>query len=433
MLIYTHIITARSRYIFKLLFAHLLEQEVELTDNLAVFEATGTPKLVYTNERLAAELYIQAHPLLAEVGLRNIHPDVFENRNYKAFFAGCGDLPFDIFAASFYLLSRYEEYFHTDRDQFQRFQAKNSLAFRHGFLHQPVINYWLEELKKLLAGKYPLLQFKSSPFTATMSFDIDVAYAYKGRGITRNVLSACRNLLTFNFTSIYEKIKVLGGKKEDPFDSYSYIQKTLVSSTVDHIFFFLLAKQVTAFDRNIATSSPILQQLVRAVASFSKLGIHPSYYSSENNGYLRQEKQTLERILNSPVTASRQHYLRFKLPETYVQLLNEGITDDYSMGYAELPGFRAGICTPFLFYNLLTEEETSLTIHPITYMEGSFIEDMKLDTQQSIEEIKRLIATVKEVNGAFLCIWHNHTLSDYSIYKGWRKPYEETLRLIKEN
>jgi hypothetical protein len=101
------------------------------------------------------------------------------------------------------------------------------------------------------------------------------------------------------------------------------------------------------------------------------------------------------------------------------------------MAYAELPGFRAGICTPFHFYNLAQETETPLLIHPVTYMEGSFIEDMAMQPEETIATISELIATVKAVNGAFVCIWHNHTLSDYKMYKGWRKPYEATLRLIK--
>jgi hypothetical protein len=176
-----------------------------------------------------------------------------------------------------------------------------------------------------------------------------------------------------------------------------------------------------------------LQQLVKWIAGFSKAGIHPSYFSSENVYYLKDEKQELEKLLRSPVTISRQHYLRWEIPGTFTALTDAGITDDYSMGFAEQPGFRAGICTPFHFYNLLVEVETPLTIHPISYMDGSFIEDMNLSPEESIEEIKKIVATVKKVNGHFICIWHNHTLSEYGIYIGWRKPYEETLRLVKEN
>jgi hypothetical protein len=103
------------------------------------------------------------------------------------------------------------------------------------------------------------------------------------------------------------------------------------------------------------------------------------------------------------------------------------------MGYAELPGFRAGICTTFKFYDLKNDQATNLTVHPITYMDGSFIEDMHLDPFASLEHIRKLVKTVKRLNGDFLCIWHNHTISNEPLYKGWRAVFNETLQILNEN
>ena len=86
---------------------------------------------------------------------------------------------------------------------------------------------------------------------------------------------------------------------------------------------------------------------------------------------IRVEKQRLEHILGETVYHNRFHFLRFTLPQSYQQLLACGISDDYSMGYADQIGFRAGTCTPFYFYDLENEIQTTLKVHPLlTWMES---------------------------------------------------------------
>jgi hypothetical protein len=432
MLVYTHTITPRIEYIFNLIFKEMMGLELQLTDNATEFSESALPKLAYTSQRIPAEFFIQADKLLFESDIKRFPIEVFTYRDLPAFFQGEGHLPFDIFAASFYLISRYEEYLPSPTDQYGRFKAKHALASRHHFLDKPVVNCWVEELKELLLITFPALEFKPQRFRATMTFDIDVAYAYKARSFLRTMLSAGKEMLSFNFSSFAHRMQVLAGQRNDPYDSYAYIVNSLSNEPVEHIFFFLLAKTLTRYDRNVLATSKTLQHLVKELDAFSTTGIHPSYFSSEKKELLKEEKQLLENMLNRPVTISRQHYLRWRLPSSFLQLEEEGILHDYSMGYAEMPGFRAGTCTPFSFFNLQKNETTKLTIHPITYMEGSFIEDMRMNPEATITLIEELIQTVKKVNGDFLSIWHNHTLSDHNMYKGWRKPYEATLRLVKE-
>jgi hypothetical protein len=432
MLVYTHTITPRVQYIFRLLLKEMMGIEPHFTQDVEVFESASLPKLAYGKQRLQNGLYIEAVELLFETGVRKVPVDVFTYDGLPAFFQGNGDIPFDIFAASFFLISRYEEYLPSAKDQYQRYKAKNSLAYQHGFLDKPVINFWVEALKKLISTRYPAIQTKEQQFSATVTFDIDVAFAFRGRSFLRKLLSSGKELLSFNFHDFVKRLKVYASNATDPFDSYSYILASLSEIDARHIFFFLVAGKLSRYDRNLSPSSGAMSSLVKEIRASSEVGIHPSYYTSEKKELLAKEKQKLEVLLSRPVTISRQHYLRFQLPGTFMQLLEAGITEDYSMGYAELPGFRAGICTPFRFYNLSEETATQLVIHPVTYMEGSFLEDMGMQPDECITTIAQLVETVKAVKGSFVCIWHNHTLSDYKIYKGWRKPYEATLRLLKE-
>jgi hypothetical protein len=165
------------------------------------------------------------------------------------------------------------------------------------------------------------------------------------------------------------------------------------------------------------------------MGDYASVGIHPSYNTIEHPALLKKEIRNLRTVLNKDITSSRQHFLRIVLPSTYRNLIEHDITDDYSMGYAALPGFRAGICTPFNFYDLDLEMETKLRIHPFAVMDGTLNDYLGLTPADAIDEIKSLIREVKKVDGTFISLWHNESLSEKKRWKGWKRVYEQ---LIKE-
>ena len=120
---------------------------------------------------------------------------------------------------------------------------------------------------------------------------------------------------------------------------------------------------------------------------------------------------------------SRQHFLKLTLPETYRNLIDLDITDDYTMGYASQVGFRASICTPFNFYDLDMELETKLKVHSFAFMEGTLKYHMKVGPEEAMQKIKPLIDDVKSVNGVFMSLWHNDTLNNQKLWAGWRAVY----------
>ncbi|MEJ2595164.1 MAG: polysaccharide deacetylase family protein [bacterium] len=183
------------------------------------------------------------------------------------------------------------------------------------------------------------------------------------------------------------------------------------------------------FDKNVNIRNKHFKFLVKRLADYATLGIHPSYYSIENPNYLSFETGKLSEVLNQDVSRSRQQFLRLMLPDTYRNLLENDITDDYTMGYAALPGFRAGICSTYSFYDLDREEETKLRIHPFAVMDGTLKDYLNLTPDEAIDQIKRLIFEVKKVNGTFISLWHNESLSDLKRWKGWRRVYEELLEM----
>ena len=171
---------------------------------------------------------------------------------------------------------------------------------------------------------------------------------------------------------------------KDPYDTYSYILHFSKNKKLEVLFFFLLG-DYAQYDKNIRFDHPKMISLIKQLGNTSTIGIHPSYASNKNSKMIGIEKQRLEHILGKSVHHNRFHFLKFSLPKSYQQLLAYGITDDYSMGYADQIGFRAGTCTPYNFYDLENEVQTDLKVHPFAYMDGVLNDHLNLNKETALD------------------------------------------------
>lgn len=427
-LIYTHKITHRNKYIFNLIFKDILGIDFVLTEDLTQFTSSSIPKLSYTLNPISDEVFFASRTLLFETGINEQNISVFDHNLQKVFFATgkSSALPFDVFAACFYLVSRYEEYLPHIRDEHDRFDAKDSLAFMNGFLQRPVVNIYANWIKNLLKNKYPQLIFPEKEYKFISTIDIDNAYAYREKGFTRSVGGYLKSASKFDISEIKQRTKVLLGVEKDPYDTYTFQLEVLKKYKFRAIYFFLLG-DYGVNDKNLPVESKKFQSLIKMLGDYADIGIHPSYGSNKSKDQLRKEVNRLSRVLHRDVTKSRQHFLKLTLPETYRNLIDLDITDDYTMGFASQVGFRASICTPFNFYDLDMELETKLKVHPFAMMEGTLKYYMKIPAQEAMHHIRPLIDEVKAVKGEFMSLWHNDTLNDQGLWLGWQKVYEEMV------
>ena len=428
LLVYTHKITHRNKYIFNLLLKDILGINFMLTSDLALFKAHTEEKISYTNNPISDELFFVSRNLLFETGITEQNITVFNYNDHSAFFATgkLSALPFDVFAASFYLVSRYEEYLPHIRDAHDRFNPKDSLAYKHNFLQKPLINIWAKWIKELIERKLPTIQFPERKYSFVSTIDVDNAYAYREKGFTRTVGGYLKSIFQFNFSEIAERTKVLLGMEKDPYDTYEFQLEMLKKYRFKMIYFFLLG-DYGVNDKNLPIESKKFQSLIKMLGDYSEVGIHPSYGSNKNKEQLKKEVMRLSKVMHKEITNSRQHFLKLTLPETYRNLIDLDITDDYTMGYASLVGFRASLCSPFNFYDLDNELETNLKVHPFAIMEGTLKYYMNIPPQDAMKYIKPLIDEVKLVNGTFISLWHNDTLNDQNFWKGWKSIYEEMI------
>jgi hypothetical protein len=407
-----------------------LEIEYRIVPDYNLFNLHREEKINYSNSRLPDSFFINAASLLFEKEIRQQNIIVTQKDQTKVLFANedC-DLGFDIFSSVFYMVSRYEEYLPFTPDSHGRFKASDSLAFKNNFLQLPIVNIWIDLFKNSLQQRFPSLKMKPSSFNAIITYDIDVAYKFRGRNTFRTIGSTAKDILKLKLKNIYQRLTTLLNIQKDPWDVYSYLRQTTLQANLKLVFFFLMADK-SANDRNLDYKNPWMKSLIKKVVEFSDIGIHPSYFSSEFPEKILIEKERLEQISGKEIIKSRQHYLKFVLPDTYRSLLAAGIKEDYSMGFSELAGFRAGTCKPFYFYDLKEEKITRLKIFPVTMMEGSFMKN-KTGLEQALQKILNLINEVKRVQGTFISIWHNHTVSETSEYKAWKKIHDKMIRAIQ--
>ena len=423
-LIYAHTSSTRLQYICKFIFNEQLGTTHSITIDSESFKQHDGPKINYSDIEIENSFNIKNHNLLFEQDIKEQRPECFETNGYKAFFQTThSDHPFDIFAASFYLISRYEEYLPHEMDMYDRYAHENSLAFKEGFLNIPLVNIWIQDLGKALRTKYPTINIQFPTFNFVPTYDIDIAYSFKHKGLLRN-------LGGFIKSPSFERLTVLSNLKKDPFDSYDFMQQLHQDHKLNPIYFFLVATSGSLYDKNISPYSNAMWQLIKRHAKKYAIGLHPSWRSNKNQSIFKREKRVLETAAGLSIINSRQHYIKLSMPDTFENLVDAGIEHDFSMGYGSINGFRASVASSFYWYNLKTEKITSLRLHPFCFMDANSFYEQKLDAVQAYDEILYYLDTCKKVNGSFISIFHNNFLGTDKQFAGWKEMYVKFISQV---
>lgn len=437
-LIFSPIISRRLSYIVTELFERILGLKAIITSNKEQYLASQLPKINYSYTPLASkEIYIIPQGLLFEQGVNSSQSTILPLSPPigDAYTAYCPPiekeidrviLSEDILATSFFLLSRYEEYLPFQSDEHGRFTAKDSIAFRQGFLRRPLINEWAIELGNILKENFPTIQIQNNSCQSLFTYDIDMAFKYKEKGVLRN-FGAFLNNREMN----KERIQVLNNKIKDPYDTFDEIDEWHENAT-NQVHFFILLGDWSKFDKNIHYKNECFQQVLKKLSQKYSLGIHPSYKTNDNDvekadQQLQKEILRLEDIVGKKINSSRQHFLKLRFPTTYQRLLKSGITKDFSMGYSDEIGFRASIATPFYWYDLINETSTTLEINPFQVMDVTLKNYMKISPEKALEETLLIKKHCQNVGGIFCSLWHNSSF-DHE-WKDWKIMYKT---LIKE-
>jgi len=221
------------------------------------------------------------------------------------------------------------------------------------------------------------------------------------------------------------------GLKKDPFDAYEWMDDLHKNVNADIIYFFLVAQSISKYDKNISPENKQMKQLIHATAAKYKVGLHPSWKSNNYQTILNNEKESLENICGKNISDSRQHYIQFRLPQTYEHLINSGIQKDFSMGYGSINGFRASFAGSFFWYNLKEESTTTLRLFPFCFMDANSFYEQSQDAEVSFKELMTYYDECKKVNGLFISIFHNNFLGTDKQFKGWAAMYANFISQLR--
>ena len=429
MLLYTDQASSRLQYVANFI-QSIIGETIIITTDKEQFAQAVEDKINYTNKPVCENEYqIRPQGLLSINTVEGIAIEMSNCRNNTCFFASQNDNHgFDILSAIFYLITRYEEYLPYEKDSYGRYAHTNALAYKHNFLHLPLVNIWLQDLMQRLStvDYRPLTEF-----TFTPTYDIDIAYAHKHQSLIKNIGGFFKDLMRGDIEKVIERANVYSGTTKDPFDTYEWLDSLHDLHHLQPIYFFLLAAKRGIYDKNISPFTKGMKQLIQQHHAKYKVGIHPSWQSGDAEDLFKNEKQYLEHITKTQCIISRQHYIRLTLPETYRKLINIGVTDDYSMGYGSINGFRASVASPFYWFDLKQNEATNLLVHPFCWMDANSYFEQQLSASEAAVELQEYYNSVKQVGGNCTIILHNNFLTEQPQWLPWRKMYEAFLSMIE--
>lgn len=328
----------------------------------------------------------------------------------------------DILGTAFYFLSCWQEWMSENRDQYGRFPASESLLYRWGLLDTPVVNYYYDILAAAVGrvtGRKPKPEPPGeAPFYVALTHDIDQC-------MTGWMEDSFRALMGGHpLTAVKTVWQRLADR--DVWFNFDEMMALEESLSVKAAYYFLPEQQRSG-NRSNADYRMDFKELRTALkdlqAAGHEIGIHGSLGSGKNSDQLREE---ISRI-PVPVTGGRFHFLAMAVPESFDILERSGLRYDMTLGFAEHPGFRNGVCYPFTPYDIRRDRAYSFIEIPLMVMDRTFTNYLRVEPEATGDYIGPLLTAVRKFGGVLTLLWHNKSFSGYK-YRGWEQPFLETVK-----
>lgn len=416
--------TARQTYIFDLVF----EQLIGISYHIVV-QPPIEKHLSYGAD--PNNFYIAKRGILYQTDIRKQSLQYvffesfevpFKTKDKKSIFE------FDPFALIFYTITRYEEYLPCKRDAHGRFRAKDSWQFKKGCLTIPIVNFIAQAIKVRIEDHWGIkINGVAREYVVQPTVDIDNAYAFFNRkaGMTKSLLKSALTLKIQNLKLKSESVKEVS---KDPYNTHQQIIELVSGYEQSRVFVLMKSGGFNSTNHVLAK---VQEDLIKQYHQQTKVGIHPAYDSFRSADELKREIESLKPLLGGEVRHARFHFIQSVLPMAYNHLIEAGITHDYSMGYATHSGFRAGICVPFLWFDLVNDGLTELLVHPFCFMDASYVFHQKTNPEEALLDIELLTYQVKKYKGVMSFVFHNESLSGYEVYEGWQDFVPKSLEVVK--
>jgi len=315
------------------------------------------------------------------------------------------------------LFTRKVEYNAQIRDQYDRFPY---WASGYQNIFEPLVSRYL--IEQGYNVEYP----DGKPFAVCLTHDIDILYKTK----VGKVLAALYNFHNSHFSACLHSLVQMRSKKI-PWWNFSDIMELEERYGAKSSFYFMVqdpGDPYYPYDNHYTYDIKDCETIIGELSDGGwEVGLHGGHTAYNDPVEIRKKKQRLEKVLNKNVVGYRNHFLRFRVPDTWEHLHRTGFRYDATLGYADCIGFRNGMCHPFKPYNLTKQGEIDILEIPLTLMDKTLNLYMKLDANRAWEMTKRLIDTVEMYHGTLTILWHNTCF-----FGDQRKFYEKILKYCRE-
>jgi hypothetical protein len=312
----------------------------------------------------------------------------------------------DFIAGAFFMLSRWEELVNKTKDTHDR--ALNEFSAVSNYIRRPIVNEYVEIIwSSLLALGYKGTR-KERSFTIIPTHDID--HPLKWYKANDKLKSIARSIVSLKFSDLLVDLKyMLSGK--DVYDVYDKLIYKADEINSKARFYFMSAKKAK-FDDGYNIFNKRIQSILNKIMSANHvIGFHPSYNTKTNFQLFINEKQNIEKAINKRIYEGRQHYLRFKMPDTWKMWDANNMKIDSTLGYADCAGFRCGVCYDFPVYDLVERKMLTLLERPLIVMEVTLKSYEKLNAANAVLLVKKLKDVVRKYKGNFVFLWHNSAIN----------------------
>ena len=408
---------------FRQLFVRILRIPISFTSSLDAFVAFSGPKFSYAPNPLGQEFHVYASGFLIEQGISYKELKKGEWRGLQVLFAhnNSSRIPFDIFAASFYCLSRYEEYLPHLKDEDNRYPAVASWLTSANCLETPLVDAWAAAFLKELQREFPDLTLSEKEIDSPIRpfFTITSPFKYLYKPSLTKLGQWLQSVWHLNLWDALEQFLVELRLLRDPFDTYDQMIPVLSKGKVKPAFYFLFAQKPY---EGIATAiyNTKLQALIKGVSDDFPVSVLLSHHSQQGAEELAYELNNVKQLIHRPILRARFHRGIGTLAEGYAKLLEQEVHHDLSMGYEEEIGYRASTAVPFYYYDLENEYQTPLLLHPIVATEKGL---RMLTSEGAFDKLEKLLEAHPTPTGKQRVAFSNTIWQDEERNQSWRQRF----------
>ena len=326
----------------------------------------------------------------------------------------------DIFASTFFMLTRWEEHVKTTRDRHGRFPAQASLAYQANFLHRPIVNEYAVLLKNLLKHLGYTQFAEKQRFTIVPSHDVDFFHyphfqlkTYAGDLLKRFSLPLLLRRMRYEIPY------------KNHYNTFDFLMKISEKYGVKSRFYFMATGKFKQDNTYRINEQSIVNQIDMILKRGHIVGFHAGYKTTQKAKEWKRQKQELQQQVASPLREGRQHFLRFSVPDTW-QIWEDNQMEIVSgMAYAEQSGFRCGTANEFSVFNIISQRQLQLKERPLVAMDVSLKNKnyQNLSPKAALRQLTELKEKCKKYNMPFTILFHNSSFDPVE-WKGWKEIYK---------